>query len=117
MLPQTLHKRALLMCATYLFNTFMVHKTIHSQLLSFVGVRLILWGKQNSSHGPSSKEEEKAPPGQDLTEVMCFHYYHTASSRVLNTANFPSMEWLTLPSSPQPPEMQSCDCYRNLGTC
>lgn len=58
MLPQTFHKRALLMGAIYLFNTLMVHKAIHSQLLSFVGVRLTLWGRQNSSRGPSSKEEE-----------------------------------------------------------
>lgn len=117
MLPQTFHKRALLMCAIYLFNTFMVHKAIHSQLLSFVGVRLVLGGRQNSRRGPSSKGKKTRRQTRTWLKSSVPIITSTASPRVLNTASFPSTEWLILPRSPQPPEMQSCDCYRNLEKC
>lgn len=46
MLSQTFHKRVLSMCAIYLLNiVFIVHKATHLQPSSFVGLRLILWGR------------------------------------------------------------------------
>lgn len=53
---------------------FMVHKVIHLQPLSFVGLRLILWGRQNSGCSPYSGGHN-SPRDQDLPEVRGFCYY------------------------------------------
>lgn len=81
MLPQTFHKRVLSMCAIYLLNiVFIVHKAIHLQPLSFVGLRLIRWGRQNSSCRPHSRGEENSPRVQICLKSSVSVITHTASS-------------------------------------